>query len=292
MKTDSLFYELFQFDPQSLLRLVHLKVQGQYTFESITIKTTEKRLDGFFKNVDGKGPNIFLEVQGYLDPKIYWRLFREICAYYEQKEDTASFVAIVLFLDRKYDPGIPPLFSGIPPHQLIRVNLIDSLKTVEDKPGVLTILKPLVVLSKKELVEAVPKWKADIQSLKLPKDKTKILIELLEYAVIQRFPKLSLKEVQTMLQLTPLEQTVAGQELIQIGLAQGLGQGMEKGLEQGREQGREQGLKKGMEKGRLIGEIQMAQRILKYPIASEKELAQKKMEELNMIFQQLDSELT
>jgi len=31
---------------------------------------------------------------------------------------------------------------------------------------------------------------------------------------------------------------------------------------------------------------------LKYPIASEKELAQKKMEELNMIFQQLDSELT
>ncbi|MBU1487461.1 DUF2887 domain-containing protein [bacterium] len=279
MKTDSLFYELFQFDPQSLLRLVHLNVQGQYVFESITIKTTEKRLDGFFKNVDGKGPNIFLEVQGYPDPKIYWRLFREIGTYYEQKEDTASFVAIVLFLDQKYDPGTPPFFSCIPLHQLIRVNLIDSLKTVEDKPGVLTILKPLVVLSKKELVAAVPKWKADIQSLKLPEDRTKTLIELLEYAIIQRFPKLSLKEVQTMLQLTPLEQTVAGQELIQIGLAQG----MERGMERGREQGREQ--------GRLIGEIQMAQRILKYPIASEKELAQKKMEELNMIFQQLDSEL-
>jgi len=256
-----------------------LKVEGQYAFESITIKTTEKRLDGFFKNVDGKGPNIFLEVQGYLDPKIYWRLFREICTYYEQKEDTAPAVAIVLFLDRKYDPGIPPLFSGIPSHQLIRVNLIDCLKTVEDKPGALTILKPLVVLSKKELLAAVPEWTADIQSLKLPKDKTKTLIELLEYAIIQRFPKLTLKEVQTMLQLTPLEQTVAGQELIQIGLAQGLGQGLEKGREQGREQ------------GRLIGEILMAQRILRLPIVSEKELAQKNMEELNIIFQQLDSEL-
>ena len=291
MKTDSLFYELFQFDPQTLLRLVHLKVEGQYTFESITIKTTEKRLDGFFKNVDGKGPNIFLEVQGYLDLKIYWRLFREICTYYEQKEDTVPAVAIVLFLDQKYDPGIPPLFSCIPPHQLIRVNLIDSLKTVEDKPGALTILKPLIVLSKKELVEAVPKWTADIQSLKLPKDKTKILIELLEYAVIQRFPKLTLKEVQAMLQLTPLEQTVAGQELIQIGLERGLERGMERGMERGIEKGRTQGLERGMEKGRLIGEIQMAQRILKYPIASEKELAQKNMEELNMIFQELDSEL-
>ena len=150
---------------------------------------------------------------------------------------------------------------------------------VRNKPGALTILKPLVVLSKKELLAAVPEWTADIQSLKLPKDKTKTLIELLEYAIIQRFPKLTLKEVQTMLQLTPLEQTVAGQELIQIGLAQGLGQGLEKGREQGREQ------------GRLIGEILMAQRILRLPIVSEKELAQKNMEELNIIFQQLDSEL-
>lgn len=83
--------------------------------------------------------------------------------------------------------------------------------------------------SKKELVGTVPKWKADIQSLKLPEDKTKILIELLEYAIIQRFPELTLKEVQTMLELTPLEQTVAGQELIQIGVKQGRQQGIDQG---------------------------------------------------------------
>jgi len=90
------------------------------------------------------------------------------------------------------------------------------------------------------------------------------------WSSLRKSPSISVvscRERQTkgiMLQLTPLEQTVAGQEIVQIGLAQG------------REQGREQ--------GRLIGEIQMAQRILKYPIASEKELAQKKMEELNIIF--------
>jgi len=83
LKTDSLFYELFQFDPQSLLQLVGLSISVRYRFESITAKTTEKRLDGFFTSQDGAGPHLFLEVQGYLDNKIYWRMFREVCTFYE-----------------------------------------------------------------------------------------------------------------------------------------------------------------------------------------------------------------
>ena len=46
MKTDALFHELFRFDPQSLFYLVNLQIDGQYAFESISIKTVEKRLDG------------------------------------------------------------------------------------------------------------------------------------------------------------------------------------------------------------------------------------------------------
>ena len=56
MKTDELFYELFKVDPKSVFRLVQLEVEGEYTFESLTIKTTEKRLDGFCKRIDGTGP--------------------------------------------------------------------------------------------------------------------------------------------------------------------------------------------------------------------------------------------
>ena len=54
MKTDALFYELFQIDPRSLFRLAQLEVEGEYIFESITVKTTEKRFDGFCKRTDGK----------------------------------------------------------------------------------------------------------------------------------------------------------------------------------------------------------------------------------------------
>ncbi|MCP4348287.1 MAG: hypothetical protein GY795_22595 [Desulfobacterales bacterium] len=70
-----------------------------------------------------------------------------------------------------------------------------------------------------------------------------------------------------MIQLTPLEETVAGQELIQIGL------------------------EKGVEKGKLIGKIHMAQRFLKRPITSEESLFQNNTEELKAILNSLESEL-
>jgi hypothetical protein len=185
-----LIYELFQFDPQSLIQLLKLKLEGQYAFESITIKTTEKRLDGFFKRIDGEGPNIFLEAQGYDDPKIHWRLFRKICTFYEQRDDPKPFMAIALFLDEKYDPG-PFALSCIAPCRFLRVNLIDCLKALESAPGTLTVLKPLVLASKEELVEALPQWKGDIRLLNLPEAKHKRLVELLEYAIVQRFPELT-----------------------------------------------------------------------------------------------------
>ncbi len=87
MKTDALFYELFRLESQSLFDLMNLKMEGDYAFESITVKTIEKRCDGFLKRTDNQGPNVFLEVQGYDDPGIYWRLFREVCTWYEQSDN-------------------------------------------------------------------------------------------------------------------------------------------------------------------------------------------------------------
>ena len=54
-----------------------------------------------------------------------------------------------------------------------------------------------------------------------------------------------------MLKLTPLDETVAGKEPIQIGKSQGL------------QEGREEGLEEGLEKGILIGQIHMTQYFLK-----------------------------
>ncbi len=70
-----------------------------------------------------------------------------------------------------------------------------------------------------------------------------------------------------MIQLTPLDKTVAGQELILFGV----------------KKGKEEGLKK----GELIGEIRTLQRILKYSQSSTTELARKTLKELRALLKQL-----
>lgn len=214
MKTDELFYELFQIDPRSVFRPVQLELEGEYTFESLTLKTTEKRLDGFCKRIDGAGPNVFVEIQGYEDPKIYWRAFQELCLYYQQHDDPAPFILIVLFLEEQYDPGNCPFAHVQPPHHFIRATLRECLTAVWDKAGALTVLKPLLLSRKQQVFEHIQSWKAEIQALELSEEKIHTLLGLLEFLIVQRFPKLDKKEVETMLRLTPIEETVVGQELI------------------------------------------------------------------------------
>lgn len=64
MQTDAVFYELFSLEPQALMELIGLTLPYRYQFRSITVKTTEKRIDGVFEPEGGQGPILILEVQG------------------------------------------------------------------------------------------------------------------------------------------------------------------------------------------------------------------------------------
>lgn len=278
MKTDSLFYELFRLHPAGLFELAGIETEAEYVFESITVKSTEKRFDGFFRPKDGAGHNVFLEIQGYDDTMIYWRFLREIAAHHEQTKSSQSFTAVILFIDEKYDPKNCPV-KFVSPHRLIRLYLPKCLKTVKNRTSPLAVLKPLVFEDREKLTEAVPKWKAEIDSLKLPEGTNKTLTELLETAILSRFPKLTRKEIEKMIQLTPLDKTVAGQELIQMGIEKGILKGIEKGRTEG------------VEKGKLVGKIHFAQRLLRRPVTPEKKLLAQSPKELRAILKKLEAEL-
>ena len=130
-------------------------------------------------------------------------------------------------------------------------------------------MKPLAEPVKGNLQEHVRQWHGEILSLGLSEHKTHNLIELSEYAVLQRFSELSLKELKKMLQLTPLEKTVAGRELIFIG------------KEEGRQEGRQE--------GELIGKILMLQRFMNYSAYERDTLLQKNAEELQTILDRLEA---
>lgn len=45
MKSDPIFYELFQAAPQTFFELIQVTPPCPYTFTSVTVKSTEKRID-------------------------------------------------------------------------------------------------------------------------------------------------------------------------------------------------------------------------------------------------------
>lgn len=78
VKTDSIFYRLFQELPSIFFELIGNPPQTAetYQFSSIEIKQTAFRIDGVFLPKQGEeNPIYFVEVQFQADTEIYSRLF-------------------------------------------------------------------------------------------------------------------------------------------------------------------------------------------------------------------------
>lgn len=113
MKTDALFYELFQAAPQTFFELLQITPACSYRFESITVKMAEKRIDGVLEPSEPDQSIYFLEVQAFPDEVIYWRVMREVATYFEQRpaQRSADWQAIVLWLNSEDDPGLGTLVA-------------------------------------------------------------------------------------------------------------------------------------------------------------------------------------
>jgi predicted transposase/invertase (TIGR01784 family) len=85
MKTDKIFYTLFQVFPELLFELIgsDSNFAHNYQFKSIEVKELSFRLDGVFLPDENypEYPLYFVEVQFQLDPDFYWRFFTEIILY-------------------------------------------------------------------------------------------------------------------------------------------------------------------------------------------------------------------
>lgn len=86
-----------------------------------------------------------------------------------------------------------------------------------------------------------------------------------------------------MIHISPLEDSVAVQEVVQREVAKHTRQKLEEGLVKG--------LAKGRAEGKLIGQIQQAQRLLHRPQTTEKKLLQQTPKELRVLLKQLEAEL-
>lgn len=88
MKTDSLFYRLFQSAPTLFFELIgQFPLQAErYVFRSVELKQTAFRIDGIFLPLpEATNPKAyFVEVQFQRDEQLYRRLFAEAFLFLKQ----------------------------------------------------------------------------------------------------------------------------------------------------------------------------------------------------------------
>lgn len=228
MKTDALFYQLFQEFPYIFFELIGKSntPRDAYQFVAPEIKQRSFRLDGIFIPTEEliDYPLYFVEVQFYKEEEFYDRLFPSIFLYFGQYRPlNLNWYAIVIFDSRTNDPKIPSRYQGLVTQNLQRIYL-DEIGTVTELSMGLGILK---------LIVETPQASSDVARTLLERAKNEIedlvtqkqVIELIEAIVIHKFPQLSRQEIQAMLRLEDIKQTRFYQETFEEGLEQGLEQG-------------------------------------------------------------------
>lgn len=219
MKTDTLFYELFQAAPQTFFELMGMTPPCAYRFESLTVKTSEIRIDGVLEPLQAGQAIYFVEVQATPDAVIYWRTLREVATFFEQRPDRkeTNWQAIVLWLNSSDDPGLGTLMQlgQSPSPRLLAADLSTLLRKLPPSSLVGNVLRPLIVESEQEVRQNIAIWADSIQNTPEIEPQTgERLVAILSQFIEQKFRTLTYKELSEMLRLTPLAETNSGQELI------------------------------------------------------------------------------
>lgn len=99
MKSDSLFYQIFQTLPELLGQLLGDGATHNYAFHSVEIKALSRRVDGLFQPPadEPQQPLYFLEVQFQIDERLYERLFTETFLYLGQYRPQKRWYCVALW---------------------------------------------------------------------------------------------------------------------------------------------------------------------------------------------------
>ena len=222
MRTDTIFYQLFQTFPSLLFELLgeSPSLAEGYQFTSKEIKELARRFDGLFLPPEEATDLLiyFVEVEFQKKDDFYWRLFAEIFVYLNQYKPTQDFRAVAVFANRSCDPGIPrqyrrfargdtatprdrpsetPLLTRLyldelaqPANNSLGLGMVKLV--VEDSETVVEDAQQLIQQARQSLVEAGFQQK---------------VVELVEAIAIYKIPHLTREEMEAMFGLQELKQT-------------------------------------------------------------------------------------
>ncbi|MEH1934666.1 MAG: Rpn family recombination-promoting nuclease/putative transposase [Nostoc sp.] len=215
MKTDAIFYDIFQEFPSILFELIGQSNTNTnaYKFIAPEIKQRSFRLDGVFSPLEGFGnePLYFVEVQFYKDEEFYDRLFTSIFLYFSQyKPVTSEWYAIVIYDKHSNETSCPLRYRALlEPH--LRCFYLDELEVVAEESLGVGIVRLVVETNNKapELAkQLIDKARLELADVLIQRK----VLEFIEEIIVYKFPNFNREEIETMLNINLLKQTRVYQE--------------------------------------------------------------------------------
>ncbi|MBH8551964.1 Rpn family recombination-promoting nuclease/putative transposase [Nostocaceae cyanobacterium CENA357] len=234
MKTDSIFYRIFQSIPSTFFELINQPPQlaSAYQFSSVEVKQLAFRIDGVFLPNATELPIYFAEVQFQSDKKFYSRLFTEIFNYLDKTELTNNWCGVVIFPSRSVDTGDTERYTEILNSQRVTRVYLDELSSIKASSiGIQTvqlIVEPESTAPTKAL-EIASNARHQIADVTQQKE----IIQLIETILIYKLPRLSQEEIGKMFGANELRQSKFYQDVF--------AEGKQEGKQEGRQEGRQEG---------------------------------------------------
>ena len=215
MKTDTIFYQLFQTFPSLLFELIGQPASNAegYTFGAREVKQLSFRFDGLFLPPENQRerPMYFVEVQFQRNDDFYWDFFGEIFLYLKQYKPQQDWRAVAVFERPSRDPGERVQFREFFASQRLQRVYLNELVQTEGLSLGLGLVK-LVVENQQKAVELTPRLMQQVRQEIEDATFRENILELLETILVYKFATLSREEIEAMFSLSDLKQTRVYQE--------------------------------------------------------------------------------
>ena len=220
MKTDTIFYSLFQAFPGIFFELIDRSPEeaATYEFTSREVKQLAFRLDGLFlpTTEDPEQPIYVVEVQFQPDEDLYYRLFGELFLYLRQYKPRHPWRVVVIYPTRSIEREQSVHFGKLLSLDGVRRIYLDELgEAAELSLGVGAV--KLVIETEEAAPELARRLIEQARQQLTDEATRRDLINLIETIIVYKLPQKSREEIEAMLGLSELKQTKVYQEALAEG---------------------------------------------------------------------------
>jgi predicted transposase/invertase (TIGR01784 family) len=232
VKTDTIFYSLFQEFPSIFFELINQSPTEAtaYEFTSREVKQLAFRLDGLFlpTTKNPQKPFYLVEVQFQPDEDLYYRVFAELCLFLKQYKPSHPWHIVIIYPSRNIEREQDLQFA-----EFLHLNRVKRIYLDELGEGSLGVgVVKLVIETEDKAPELAKRLIAQANQQLNDATTKRDLINLIETIIVYKLPKKSREEIEAMLGLSKIKQTKVYQEAL------------EEGKQEGKEEGKQEATKK------------------------------------------------